>query len=72
MVERIQQSEFSVLNRESSKSQSAVKSSVGCHVLYKGENCSEYRELLDEWYSSRSIFKTNTSKSKLDVYRDGE
>lgn len=72
MVERIQQSEFSVLNRESSKSHSSVKSSVGCHVLYKGENCSEYHELLDEWYSSLSIFKTNTSKSKLDVYRDGE
>lgn len=72
MVERIQQSEFSVLNRESSKSHSAVKSSVGCHVLYKGENYSEYHELLDEWYRSLSIFKTNTSKSKLDVYRDGE
>lgn len=72
MVERIQQSEFSVLNRESSKSHSAVKSSVGCHVLYKGENYSEYHELLDEWYSSPSIFKTNTSKSKLDVYRERE
>lgn len=55
MVERIQQSEFSVLNRESSKSHSAVKSSVGCHVLYKGENCSEYHELLDVVQYSRQI-----------------
>lgn len=48
LVEKFNKVNSVVLNRESSKSHTTVKSSVGCHLLYNGENCLEYYALLAE------------------------